>query len=280
MVPLAIYFAVARFVGGNHFQSYLSFAGVALLFVCWGTDFGSEFNTIFGYSSYYGGRYYGLGNATTSLLLGWGIASWGFLQGKVLLRMSVMFLILTVFIAFPQFGADAGGAVGAVATFAPMWLVAKGVRLSGKKAWRSIATLVLVLVLVVALIALLDVRRAPEDRTHLGRLVAEMQAQGAAPFVDMFVTKARVWGRTFGHWHWDVCLGTLVVTTAWLLIGLRHRLVPLLAERPTLNALLYGGTIGTVVTFLLNDSGPLIAGLMGLYVLSPPLYLLLKEETT
>jgi hypothetical protein len=192
--------------------------------------------------------------------------------------MGLFFALITGIIAFPQAGADAGGAVGAVATFAPMGLVAKGVRLNGKRAWRAIATLFAILIVVVMLVSILDVRRPPEERSHLGRLVAEMQAEGVAPLTDMFVTKASVWGRTFRHWHWDVCLIAVVLTTLWLLLGLRCRLVPLLAARPALNALLYGGIIGTVITFLLNDSGPLIAALMGLYVLSPPLYLMLKEE--
>lgn len=265
-------------------QILLSASGLVLMMSGLTTRFYTEFNTIFGYSSYFGGRYYGLGNATTSLLLGWGMANVGLACGKLSRRqlvLTALFLaLITGVIAFPQAGADAGGAVGAVATFAPMWLVAKGVRLNGKKAGRAMAALFVILIVVIVLVSILDVRRPPEERSHLGRLVAEMQEQGIAPLVDMFVTKARVWGRTFGHWHWDVCLLAVALTTLWLLTGLRSRLVPLLAERPALNALLYGGIIGTVITFLLNDSGPLIACLMGLYVLSPPLYWMLKEETT
>jgi len=266
----------------NRFHLCLSASGLVLMMGSLTARLYTEFNTIFGYSSYFGGRYYGLGNATTSLLLGWGMATAGMAGGKLsrlqLTIMGLFFALITGIIAFPQAGADAGGAVGAVATFAPMGLVAKGVRLNGKKAWRAIATLFAILIVVVMLVSILDVRRPPEERSHLGRLVAEMQAEGVAPLTDMFVTKASVWGRTFRHWHWDVCLTAVVLTTLWLLLGLRSRLVPLLAERPALNALLYGGIIGTVITFLLNDSGPLIAALMGLYVLSPPLYLMLKEE--
>jgi hypothetical protein len=266
----------------NSFHLLLTASGLLLMIGGLSVRFITEFNTIFGYSSYYGGRYYGLGNATTSILLGWGIASMSFARGKMsplrLGALALWFAFLTGIIAFPQAGADAGGAVGAVATFAPTWLVAKGVRLNGRQAWRSIGMLIIVLVVVVIFVSLLDVRRAPEDRTHLGRLVAQIQELGVAPLLDMFVIKARVWGRTFGHWHWDICLGAIVVTTLWLLLGLRHRLVPLLTERPAMNALLHGGTIGTVITFLLNDSGPIITGLMGLYVLSPPLYLLLKDD--
>ncbi|MCS6862343.1 MAG: hypothetical protein NZT92_18730, partial [Abditibacteriales bacterium] len=268
----------------NRLQLLLSASGVVLMIGGLATRFYTEFNTIFGYSSYFGGRYYGLGNATTSLLLGWSIATVGMMSGKLsrlqLTMMILLFTLITGIIAFPQAGADAGGAVGAVAMFVPMWFVAKGVGLNSKKAWRTVVALFAILAIVLVLVSILDMRRPPEGRSHLGRLVADMQVQGVAPLADMFVTKARVWGRTFGHWHWDVCLLAVVLTTVWLLTGLRSRLIPLLVARPALNALLYGGIIGTVITFLLNDSGPLIACLMGLYVLSPPLYLMLKEETT
>ncbi len=233
----------------------------------------TELDTAFGYSTYFGGRFYGLGNATMAMLIGCALSSIGWLPNPSLPMAAGIGGAVTLLLGHPQLGSNFGGAVGATCTFGILLLTLSGWKLTA----RHVIGLGIALVGVIVVLALLDARRSPEDRSHLGRLVATIQLDGFAPLTFMVINKARVWGHSFSHWYWDVALGAIVVSSL-IVFGLcREQTARLLAARPALNASLVAWAIGGTITTLINDSGPVIPCLMSIYVLCPFFYVLLSE---
>lgn len=275
----------SRFVARNTLQRHHGSRCLIATVLVWlalalASRFRSEFNAIFGYSSYFGGRYYGIGGVTMAVLLGTtltliGWSTRGNMNKLALTWVGLVSATLTIFLALPGLGAKFGGCVGAMFTLTPTWLKLAGISIK----IRHIVTTTFALLLFVAILATLDLRHPPAERSHLGRWAATMQEEGIAPVGYMIVDKARVWGHSFGHWYWDVCLGAMVLSCFMVFGACRDQVKALLTARPPLNATLQGGLIGGLVSFLLNDSGPAVPCLMGLFLLGPVFCAMLDRES-
>ena len=127
----------------------------------------------------FGARFYGFGNPTFSVYAVAGVvaaaavAQWLVARGRRRTAALVVALIGVVAMAvdvWPTLGADLGGGLVLVPTFAVLVLAASGTRLT----LRRFVTIGLAGVAVVAAIGVLDWLRPPAARSHLGRFVGQV----------------------------------------------------------------------------------------------------------
>ncbi|MGH2811057.1 MAG: hypothetical protein ACRDIA_09275, partial [Actinomycetota bacterium] len=219
----------------------------------------AQLDTIFGYTSVSGARFYGIGNlgfamfAASILMLAGMIAErdhyWRWVAlGAVALA--------SFWAAAPRFGADVGGTLAMV----PVLLIF-GVGLIFKKRipWRRLPAVALAGFGVVAVLGLIELARPVAERTHLGNFFAgwiEEPGASAALLRRKIVSSA-----TFGILPW----GLVVPATIIVLVVISRRYTQLwqglIGRRPyfrtTLEALIAAAIGGSVF----NDSGVTVGGM-------------------
>ncbi len=232
-----------------------------------------------------GGRFYGLSNAMSASLAVGAVWSVTLLAGLLMNRsgrrpamllFSGFSAVVILMTALPSLGADIGGALTLLPTFAVTGIYLFRVRMN---VWRT--TLVLgTCIFVPIAVALADYARPAEDRTHLGRFV-ELVASGQA--WELVSRKA---GYAAGSLVSLLSLLTLVtlLIIAWQLFRLlRHR--PLgelwagLQRSRVLAAAVLGSWTAMVTGSILNDYGIRMATI-GLIMLVPLLLLNLPRSST
>jgi hypothetical protein len=134
-----------------------------------------QLNSLAGYSPLVAGRFTGFGNLAFAIFGAGALLTTGYLttslRGRV--RTAVLIaaaLVGVVLVGAPGWGGDVGGIIALTPAFAVLVIRASGLRLSvlamvGAAGLGAAA---------VSLFALLDYARAAEDRTHLGRFVAQL----------------------------------------------------------------------------------------------------------
>lgn len=212
-----------------------------------------------------GGRYYGFGNPTYSVyvvaavLTAVGVAilvarRWGRVAGAV--AAALVGVVATVVDLWPSLGADVGGALVLLPVFAVVVLAVFGARVT----WRPLVATGVVGVVVVGLVGVLDWRRPPGSRTHLGTFVQQV-IDGTA--VELLLRKG---GYALGSLLAGPPAWLTVAILVWLVLALRGvawvrgawlrsacEAWPLL--RPVLVSLLVAAVAGALV----NDYGIRIA---------------------
>ncbi|GBD00064.1 hypothetical protein HRbin17_02598 [bacterium HR17] len=192
-------------------------------------------NTPLGYSTFFGGRYYGLGNVGMGLMLGavFALALTGHWQRWAA---AVAGAVGTVLVGAPIFGADIGGALtGAALTGTILG--------AGRWRWWHIALVLSVTAALLGVFAAWELAR-PEPLTHWGRFVHSIAQDGFQVLLAMVWTKLGITLRAFRAAHWDIALAAQAVAMAALWWQ---------GER---SWRFWALVVGSVVACLLNDSGP------------------------
>jgi hypothetical protein len=139
--------------------------------------FGSvlQLNSVAGYSPLVAGRFTGFGNLAFAVFATGALLATGYLaqplKGPLRTVALVAGAVLSIaVVGAPDGGADVGGIIALTPAFVLLVLRASGLRL-------SVLTLAVAGgfgAVAISLFGLLDYARAPEDRTHLGRFVAQL----------------------------------------------------------------------------------------------------------
>ena len=250
---------------------------VAVLVLDVATGARLQLSSILGYSPHTAARFRGLGNTAFATLAATTVlyaAIWvdrARRRNEALLGAALLFALVVLVDGAPSLGSDVGGILTLVPVFGLTLLAMTGRRVS----WRAAAVAVLVTLLAIVGAATIDFLQAPESRTHLGRLVADVQADGTSPLMTTVARKVSTNFRTYrSPWTWAV-----VVLTVYMLLVLVwargwSRLLP---PRSALRA----GTVGTLaaglVGYATNDSGIVVTALVFVY-LGPFLTLVALER--
>ncbi|MET4224789.1 hypothetical protein [Oerskovia enterophila] len=156
-------------------------AGITFAVLTLDALLGTPFNRAspLGSAPTFGARFYGFGNPTFSVyavagvLAAAGVAQWLVLRGRrrtATLVVGVVGVVAMAVDVWPTLGADLGGGLVLVPTFAILLLATSGARLT----FRRFFTIGLAGVGVVAAIGVLDWLRPPAARSHLGRFVGQV----------------------------------------------------------------------------------------------------------
>ncbi|QAY69398.1 hypothetical protein [Xylanimonas protaetiae] len=213
-----------------------------------------------------GGRFFGFGNPTYSVYVAAGLVAAAGLGTLVAQRfgrtwagvvVAVLGLVAMVISLWPDFGADVGGGLVVLPTFAVLALVVSGLRVT----WTRLTAVAVAGVVLVAGIGILDWRRPPADRTHLGTFVQSV-IDGTA--LDTVWRKAGFALRTVtrGAEAW-ITLAVLVAVILVLLGVVRARwLDRARADWPVVVPLLAAMVVGGLGGAFANDYGVRIVTIM------------------
>jgi hypothetical protein len=213
-----------------------------------------------------GGRFFGFGNPTYSVYVAAGLVAAAGLATLAAARfgrraagivVAVIGLVAMVISLWPDFGADVGGGLVVLPTFAVLALVVSGLRVT----WKRLLAVAVAGVALVAAIGILDWMRPAAERTHLGTFVQSV-IDGSA--LETVWRKAGFALRTVtrGPEAW-ITLVILVAVVLVLLGVLRARwLDRLRADWPAVMPLLVAMLVGGVGGAFVNDYGVRIVTIM------------------
>jgi hypothetical protein len=241
---------------------------VGTLAVCVDAVFGSPLVSRALLSGFYlaGIRFYGVGNEYMGLAIGSALAGPLLLPSRAARRTAALVLWPWTLLAvgLPWWGANAGGAFAAGATFTAAVLASRTPLLRA----RHVAAAFAAGFVAVALLALLDRLRPGDARSHVGAAVAAGQVRGVSALAEIALRKVAMNVRlTLTPWALAAIAGLI---PTWVLLArgpLADRARESLARRPGLRqvalpAALWGG----LAALVFNDSGMVAA----LLLLAPP----------
>ncbi|MCU1352025.1 MAG: Flagellar basal body rod protein [Acidimicrobiales bacterium] len=231
-----------------------------------------QLNTVFGYSPVVAGRFAGFGNlafalvamAAVVLATGvWALARIGEGTGGRNSRVGLAFVLgiflLTIVVdGYPSFGSDIGGVLALVPAAAVVITLLSGRSINLRK--------VLVIgggtALVLGTFAAIDMARPPQDRTHLGRLVATIGGGGGGGLGNVLGRKlqSNLHILTSSTFTWIIPAAFLFLAfLVWRRRGFIHTLME---GVPGMRALLWGAITVGAIGFALNDSGVAVPAMM------------------
>jgi hypothetical protein len=254
-----------------------------------------EFNSALGYSPTVAGRFAGLSNPAYAALSASAVLAAPLLARRISDRgrsgspedadrwhrrgvwAAIALLVAVVIVdGSPFWGSDVGGILSMVPAFGVTAVLMLGWRIR----WRTVGWCVVALVIAVAGFTALDMSRAPEQRTHLGRLVERIQERGFGDFVVVIQRKLADNLGSLTHSIWGVMLLITLIFAIWLVRRAPDRLTTLRTAIPEARSALIGFAILAFLGYALNDSGIAIPGVMLVVLLTATVWLLTRLQPT
>jgi len=238
-----------------------------------------EVNGVWGHSPVVAGRFYGIGNVGSTILYCAAILG---LLGLAQLRshpvapwwIGAGLAVVVVADGLAQFGADFGGLLTGVAAAAVVFRIGRGRRVT----WRWVVVVAVVAVVLTAGASLIDLLRAPQAQTHLGRFAATVRSGGVSSLSLIVRRKAASQFGSFASSRWTFFLPFAIVGLAAVVAAPPGVLRRALAGRRLLVAALAGVVVVGVVGFMVNDSGISITGVALAHAI--PVLVLLAADVT
>lgn len=241
---------------------YITLVGVLSLTVVLADAFTGarlQLASIMGYSPYYGGRFYGLGNVGMATALGCSLLLSCALSSALahgLLRALVWIFIgslTAIVVGHPNIGANFGGLLSTLPSFVVGYVAMQRMKVS----WRGVLFAVIVLLCIFVVFVTIDLLRGVEGMSHFGRFVVLLQERGFEAFTSMLTTKVLIWWRSFKHVPFTVALIACILCAIVCASLLRREIASAITADKMLGALIVSFACGAFVSLLTNDSGPL-----------------------
>lgn len=222
-----------------------------------------QMNTVFGYTPTLAGRFDGMGNPAFAMFTAAVVILAALLAhrvgGRAGLWSAVGLLCWAVVLdASPFLGADVGGALTLLPTAAvTAWmLLGLRVRVRTAVAWGGAA------VLAVIGLGLLDMARPASQRTHLGRLLADIGDNGFEALQTVVLRKLDANLSVLLSSVWTLMLPVVFASVAFVFWRSPSRLRTISERVPEERAALAGLLTAMLLGFALNDSGIAVPGMM------------------
>lgn len=225
--------------------------------------------SVLGYDPASGARYYGIGNEFMGVLIGTTIVLATIAYQKwrnrwVFVAASALFALEVFFLANPGLGANAGGTIAAMAAFALTAVLMSGWTVRARTVL-GIGALVLAFV---ALVAFLDMQRAPEAQSHVGRALNMIISGGWNEAYGIISRKLAMNIKLIRYTIWSRVFLVSLVTLAVLLYR-PHGIVRSIGEEyPYVLRGLVGMVTGAFVALVFNDSGIVAAATTTIFSVS------------
>jgi len=234
-----------------------------------------QFNNPFGYSPKVAGRFAGFGNLGYAALGAAAVLLAGLLAHRIRGRRGAYVavgMLVVVFVAdgAPFWGADVGGVLSMLPSFAVTAYLLLGLRLR----LRAIVLSAVAAVTAVVAFGLFDLTRPADERTHLGRLFTTTGSEGWSGLWTVIQRKIYENLSVLFTSTWLLMVLLVLGFLAYTYARRSERLHGIVEWVPELRASLIGFTIIAILGFALNDSGIAVPGMM-LSVLNATLITLL-----
>lgn len=222
-------------------------------------------DSVFGYSSLIGARFYGLGNEGMAIFLAAFLLSIPLLfkpeavkDKFVLASLILLSLVFLLLVGWPTFGADLGGTITV--------LLAVGVSLERlyfrQVSWRGWIALVVLAVLMVGVFALVDFYRPSHVQTHLGRTLSLLAEGQWGSLSSITFRKVAANLRVLRYSNWSYLFALVFLTLIFLNYRPTGWIKDFLVREPIFAASFTGALTGGIIGFLVNDSGIVIPALI------------------
>ena len=253
-------------------------ATIAVLVLDVATGSRLHVSNVLGYSLQSAGRFYGFPNTTfgvlvaCTLLVAAAHVHYSTDRRSALVRVAVLMAIVVVVDAAPGLGDDAGGVIALVPIAALTLLAMAGARLS----LRRVAVIGVTTVAALALVAAADRLRAPDQQAHIGRFLSSLTDGGPSVLLETIERKEGANFRILSKsvWTWVIPAGAALML--YLLVWER-RFVSIVPRGSALRIGVISTVVGSLVAFLVNDSGPVVTALFFVF-LGPFLVLLAVHQ--
>jgi hypothetical protein len=202
----------------------------------------------------YGLRWYGFGNVTFAAYASAGLILAGYIahrclavgrRGAAMAAVGAIGFGIVICEGWPSMGSDFGGVIALTPAVLWLMLALSGVRMT----WLKVLAIGGSAVLAVAVISILDWRRGPDRRTHLGNFVQRILDGDA---LDVISRKAVASAETIFS---IVGIGSLLIGVVLWIVIFRFVVPRISSEFSTLRSTLIAALIVAIVGTLLNDSG-------------------------
>jgi len=218
--------------------------------------------SLLSYSPMLGARFYGIGNEYMGVLIGMSIvtaAVWldqtKIKSGWKLLPVALYFIIVTVITAFPQWGANVGGAITAAVALSITFLMFTGRKMKLK----GILIAGGVTAALLACMIIFEMRKNPAEMTHLGKAFLSLINDGPQTFVTLIQRKISMNLRLFRATYWTRVLVAFLLILPILFMKPPHVLAQIFRKRPMLRKGFIGAVLASIVALIFNDSGVVAA---------------------
>ena len=230
-------------------------------------------NSLLGYDPIIGARYYGVGNEYMGVL----IASTLVFTTAMIDRFHIrpiwavaIFIVTTAIIGYPNWGANVGGTITAVAAFTFVSLRLFKVKIKMKQ-WIVIGILVFC---IVAFMAFIDIYLL-QSQSHLANAIQQIKEDGFAAILMIIQRKISMNMMLIGITIWSKVLLSAIVILAILFYRPVGTIYTLSRIHPNLSMGWSGIVVTCIVGFLVNDSGIVAAGTAIIFLITPMLYQIL-----
>lgn len=271
---------IATFIRKETIDSIIFLSGLMCLLLTIDIMSGSGLikMSFLGYDPIIGARYYGVGNEFMGILIG---ASMVFATA-ILDRYNankglsiIVFVIVTIAIGFPKFGANVGGTIAATFAFAFVMLKIFNSRLRFAH-YVYIISAVFGFVLFIALVDLYFV----ESSSHLANAIKQINTSGPNVIYSIIKRKISMNLKLFGTTIWSKVLISSLVFLGVLFyrpFGISKKIFD---RYRNLSKGLLGILIACIVSFLVNDSGVVASATAIIFLAMTLMYLVFNEIRT
>jgi hypothetical protein len=222
-----------------------------------------QLNTVFGDSPIVAGRFSGINNVTFAQLVSATLLLCAFGAHRLAGRPRTVFVLalLTgalVVDGLPTFGADVGGVLAA----APAFVLTAGLLLGARAGPRTVAMGAAGTALALGVFSVFDLARPSSQRSHLGRLLEQIDADGWGAFTQVVERKASANLSVLTRSPWTLMVPAALAFMAYLVYRSPSALDAIQRRLPQLRAALAGLLVAGILGFALNDSGIAVPGMM------------------
>lgn len=272
--------SIAVFIRKDTIDSIIFLSGLMCLMLTTDIMSGSDLmkTSFLGYDPIIGARYYGLGNEFMGILVGASLVFATAILDKFKINKSfsiIVFIIVTIAIGFPKFGANVGGTI--TASFAFMFVALK-IYNSKLRFGHYVYILSAVFGLIV-LIAFIDLYLI-KSSSHLANAIKQINTGGVNVIYSIINRKISMNLKLFGTTIWSKVLISSLIFLGVLFYRPFGIVKKIFNRYNYLSKGLLGILIAGIVSFLVNDSGVVASATSIIFLAMTLMYLVLNEMRT
>lgn len=258
------------------------FTSVALV-IDLATGYNLMVNSPLGYDLMIGGRYYGIGNEFSGILLGSTLLGFSTLiqymdnKGGPNLKklpLAIYLLVIAYAIYAPNLGAEAGCFIAALAAFPYFLIIVNGGKMTPKK----VAFLILGILLVLFAGAAVDHFVNGSHQSHIGQAMGELMQGKWQLILGIIVGKLGMNWKLIQFSIWSRVLLAVIAGLTFFTFYPKGIIKTIQNKYPYIFMGIKASVIASIVGCVFNDSGIVEAATSSLYIIFPIIYLVLQEK--